>query len=138
MMNDWFHMILQVFNDMRFDAGMVLFLDLLRIGSYTVITLVSIWLCFEDFARGPSRKLLWIGAAMEHGIVLVLLALDMRSLVVWMESRWLITPFSVLLALAMLHYAWGKYRDRRRLLRYLDDAYAVGPAPWIEAGQRGQ
>jgi hypothetical protein len=80
---------------------LTLFLDLVRIASYTVASIGLIFFALDDCSRKRSTSILWSALALQNVMVLALLALDLSAAVAWMEARYMLTPSAVFAAIAI-------------------------------------
>lgn len=80
---------------------LTLFLDLVRIASYTVASIGLVFFALDDCSQGRSTSILWSALALQNVMVLALLALDLSAAVVWMEARYMLTPSAVFAAVAI-------------------------------------
>jgi hypothetical protein len=80
---------------------LTLFLDLVRIASYTIASIGLIFFALDDCSRKRSTSILWSALALQNVMVLALLALDLSAAVAWMEARYMLTPSAVFAAVAI-------------------------------------
>lgn len=98
-----------------------------RIIAYALITAACAFLAIEDHTRRSFARWTWIALGFEHLAVLVLLAFDLQEVVVWIETRWLLTPFAVATAVIMVIYAYQRRVERRRFRRNVQALFSRQP-----------
>ena len=98
----------------------MMILDLLRIVAYTIISLAFVYNAIDDNQRNRRTDVVWASLATEHIAVLTLLALDLGDIVSWMDARLLLTPTTVVAALAVAWQTSQRLLERRHIFKETD------------------
>lgn len=88
-------------------------LDLLRIVAYAMLSLAFAYNAVDDNQANQRTDIVWAALAAEHIAVLTLLALDLGDVVSWMDARLLLTPTTVVAALAVTWQTSRRLAGRR-------------------------
>jgi len=92
-------------------------LDIIRILAYTVTSIGLIYCAIDDNNRGNRADIVWAALAAQNISVLSLLALDLGTVVVWMETRYLLTPTAIVAAVAVFYHAAMRIAERMQASR---------------------
>lgn len=92
-------------------------IDVVRAVAHFVVLLGFLYLAFDERAAGRyCRAWMWAALAAERLAFLVLLVIDVsRSGTVWMEWRANLTPFILLVSIALTIYIANRIRAKRQL-----------------------
>lgn len=94
-------------------------IDVVRAIAHFVVLVGFLYLAFDEWAAGRyCRAWLWSALAVERLSFLGLLVFDVsRRGAAWMEWRSTLTPFILVVAVAVSVYVIQRYRARRQLRR---------------------
>lgn len=94
-------------------------MDVIRAVAHFVVLLGFLFLAFDErAAQRYCRAWLWAALATERFMFLFLLVVDVsRSGAVWMEWRFSLTPFILIVAVALSIYVVQRIRTKRKLRR---------------------
>lgn len=79
--------------------------DITRIIAYAIQALLCAYLAIDDYEHGRKSDIVWATLTVQAIAVLALLALDVGSILVWVESRYVLTLPSMLAAASLVWYA---------------------------------
>ena len=93
--------------------------DVARAIAHLIVLLWCLYLAFDERAAGRTcRAWLWAALAAERMAFLVLLTMDVwYGGAIWMELRWTLAPFVIILAIALSIYGVNRIRAGRRARR---------------------
>lgn len=87
-------------------------LDILRIFAYTITSIGLFYCAIDDNSRGNRTDIVWAALAAQNVSVLALMALDFGNVVMWMETRYLLTPTAIVAAVAVFYHAAVRVAER--------------------------
>lgn len=79
--------------------------DIARIIAYAVQSLLLVYLAIDDYERGRKSGVVWGVMAIQSIAVLALLSLDVGSMLIWVEARYMLTFPAVIAAAVIAWYA---------------------------------
>lgn len=79
--------------------------DIARIIAYAVQSLLLVYLAIDDYEQGRKSDIVWAALGVQSIAVLALLSLDIGSIIVWMEARYILTLPAAVAAVAVAWYA---------------------------------
>lgn len=65
--------------------------DVIRVVAYAAQSLILVYLAIDDYERGRKSDIVWAALAIQSMSVLALLSLDIGSVIVWIEARYILT-----------------------------------------------
>lgn len=110
--------------------------DVARAVAHLIVLLWCLYLAFDErAARRYCRAWLWAALAAERMAFLVLLTMDVwEGGALWMEYRWTLAPFVVLLSVVLSIYGVNRFRATRKARRTanapIDKSYYAREAAW--------
>ena len=110
--------------------------DVARALAHLIVLLWCLYLAFDERATGRyNRAWLWAALAAERMAFLLLLTVDVwQSGMVWMEYRWGLAPFVVVLSVVLSIYGVNRIRETRKARRVadtpVDKSYYAREAAW--------
>lgn len=87
--------------------------DISRIIAYAIQSLLLVYLAIDDYENNRKSDIVWAALAAQSIAVLALLSLDVGSIVVWVEARYILTLPAAAAAVSVAWYA------SRRIVRQI-------------------